>query len=103
MNAKLFYAAPIFTNIPKIMVLTEDGVLYTEYQEYDVLQIEKQEAVSYFDFDIADFECEDYPVWLPISFEEAIDMQFAGQPNWLPRYLKEKQVDITPAPIALHA
>lgn len=103
MNAKLFYAAPIFTNIPKIMVLTQDGILYTEFQEYDVLKIETQDGVNFDNFNVNDFECEDYPVWLPLTINEAQEMQFAGQPTWIHRYLSEKNVDITPAPIALHA
>lgn len=85
------------------MVLTHDGELYTEFLEYDVLQIEKKEGIDFESFDVKQHETEDYPLWLPISMAEAIDMEFAGQPYWLPRYLTEKQIDYSREPIALQA
>lgn len=94
MNARFFYAAPIFTNSPKLMVLTDDSVLYSEHREYEVINIDRQENVGFEDFNISEFESEDYPVILEISFTEAREMPLLGQPNWIDRYTAQKNIEV---------
>ena len=94
MNARFFYAAPIFTNSPKLLVLTEDQVLYSEHREYEVIKVEKNNNVSFDGFSEKDFESEDYPILLEIGYKEAREMPLAGQANWIDRYISSKHVTI---------
>ena len=94
MNARFFYGAPIFTNSPKLMVLTEDGVLYSEMKEYDILKVEKIENIAYSGFVEKNHENEDYPVLLEIGYQEAREMPLAGQANWVDRYVSTKNINV---------
>lgn len=94
MNARFFYGAPIFTNSPKLMVLTEDGVLYSEVKEYEVTRIQKTENLSYRHFEEKKFETEDYPVLLEIGLQEAREMPLAGQANWIDRYVSTNNIRV---------
>tara|TARA_R110002050_G_scaffold149463_1_gene275992 strand:+ start:11846 stop:12148 length:303 start_codon:yes stop_codon:yes gene_type:complete len=94
MNARFFYAAPIFTNSPKLMVLSEDNVLYSEYKEYEVLNVEKVDGVSFTTFTESEFENEDFPVLLEIGYKEAKEMPLAGQPNWIDRYVSSHNISV---------
>jgi hypothetical protein len=94
MNARFFYAAPIFTNSPKLMVLTEDSVLYSEHREYEVLKVEKSTKVNFDNFNVSEFENEDFPILLEIDYKEARDMPLAGQANWVERYVMNKSITI---------
>jgi hypothetical protein len=97
MNARFFYAAPIFTNSPKLMVLTEDSVLYSEHRDFEVINVERKENVSFTEFEIKDFENEDYPVILEINYAEAREMPLLGQPNWIDRYTAQKNIEVNMA------
>jgi hypothetical protein len=94
MNARFFYGAPIFTNSPKLMVLTEDGVLYSEVKEYEVTNVESINNVSYSNFIEKNFENEDYPILLEIGLQEAREMPLSGQPNWIDRYVDTKNISV---------
>ena len=94
MNARFFYAAPIFTNAPKLMVLSENSVLYSEYRDYEVLKVDKKEGVNFDSFEISNFETEDYPILLEIGFKEAADMPLNGQANWINRYIKNNNISV---------
>lgn len=94
MNARFFYGAPIFTNSPKLMVLSEDGILYSEVKEYEVTKIEKMDNVPYSEFIEKEFENEDYPVLLEIGYQEAREMPLANQPNWIDRYVLNKDIHV---------
>lgn len=94
MNARFFYAAPIFTNSPKLMVLTEDNILYSEIKEYEMVNIERVSDVSFATFSEKEFENEDFPVLLEIGYNEAKDMPLAGQPNWIDRYVSSNNISV---------
>jgi len=94
MNARFFYAAPIFTNSPKLMVLTEDSVLYSEHRDFEVINVERQTGVNYTAFNLSDYENEDYPILLEIKFEEAREIPLQGQPNWIDRYAAQKNINV---------
>lgn len=94
MNAKFYYAAPIFTNVPKLIVVTEDGVLYSEHKEYDVLKIDRKTNINFTTFSESDYECEEYPVLLEITYQEAREMPLNGQSNWIDRYASNKQITV---------
>jgi len=94
MNARFFYAAPIFTNSPKLMVLTDDSVLYSEHRDFEVINVERQTDVSFTEFEIKDYENEDYPIILEINYAEAREMPLLGQPNWIDRYTGQKNIDV---------
>ena len=92
MNARFFYAPPIFSSIPKIYVLTEDLTLYSEIRDYGVVQIEKTTVHSFSNFNTSDHENEDYPILLEIKRTEAMDMPLNTQAKWLERYLSSKGI-----------
>jgi hypothetical protein len=94
MNARFFYGAPIFTNSPKLLVLSEDGVLYSETREYEVTRVEKIDNVAYSNFIEKNYENEDYPILLEIGHEEAREMPLAGQANWIDRYINSKNINV---------
>ncbi|MFT4753963.1 MAG: hypothetical protein ACI9GM_000087 [Salibacteraceae bacterium] len=94
MNARFFYGAPIFSNSPKLLVLTEDGVLYSEIREYEVTTVDKIDNVAYSNFVEKNFENEDYPILLEIEYPEARDMPLAGQANWIDRYVNSKNINV---------
>lgn len=94
MKARFFYAAPIFTNSPKLMVLTDDSVLYSEHNEFDVLKVEKTIVKNYHDFSVSDYECEDFPVILEIDYEEARSMRLNGENNWIERYVANHSINV---------
>ena len=97
MNARFFYAAPIFANSPKLMVLTDDSVLYSEHRDFEVINVERKTGVSFDKFNVTDFETEDYPVLLEISYQEAKEMPLNGQPNWIDRYAANKSINVNMA------
>lgn len=97
MNARFFYAAPIFTNSPKLMVLTEDSVLYSEHRDFEVVKVDRKTEVGFDTFNIADHETEDYPVLLEINYQEAREMPLQGQPNWIDRYAANKSINVNMA------
>lgn len=92
MNARFFYAAPIFTNSPKLMVLTEDSVLYSEHYEFDVIETEKNIVENYSSFSVSDYESEDFPIILEIDFEEAKSIRLNGESNWIERYVADRSI-----------
>lgn len=94
MNARFFYAAPIFTNSPKLMVLSDNSVLYSEYRDYKVLKVDKKEGVSFDNFEVSKFETEEYPILLEIGFKEAADMPLNGQANWINRYIENNHISV---------
>lgn len=94
MNARFFYAAPIFTNSPKLLVLTDDSVLYSEHRDFEVINVERSTDVNFDNFKIADYESEDYPVILEINYAEAREMPLLGQPNWIDRYAAQKSINV---------
>jgi hypothetical protein len=94
MNARFFYAAPVFTNSPKLLVLTEDSVLYSEHRDFEVVRVERQTGFNFSDFDLSEHETEDYPIVLEISYEEAREMPLNGQPNWIDRYAAQKNINV---------
>lgn len=95
MKARFFYAAPIFTNTPKLLVLTSDGTLYSEVKEFQITQIEKSENHNFEAFDIKSFENEDYPVILEVDYQEAKEMVLNGQPNWIDNYINVAGAETT--------
>ena len=90
MKARFFYGAPIFSNSPKLFVLTEDGILYSQVSEYNTTKIEQTEHLSFSNFSIRDFESEDYPTFLEIDFKKACDIPLTNQVNWINRYILSK-------------
>ncbi len=92
MNARFFYAPPIFSSIPKVFVLTEDLTLYSEIRENALVQVEKITVSSFSNFKTAEHENEDYPILLEIKRSEAIKMPLNIQANWIERYLTSKSV-----------
>jgi len=94
MNARFFYAAPIFTNSPKLMVLTDDSILYSEHREYEVIKVEKTTEVNFENFNVSDYENEDFPILLEIDYKEARDMPLASQANWVERYVNNRNISV---------
>ena len=94
MNARFFYAAPIFTNSPKLMVLTDDSVLYSEHREYEVTKVEKTTEVNFENFNVSEYENEDFPILLEIDYKEARDMPLASQANWIERYVNNRNISV---------
>lgn len=97
MNARFFYAAPVFNNSPKLLVLTEDSVLYSEHRDFEVIRVERQTGFDFYNFDFSEHETEDYPIILEISYDEARDMPLNGQPNWIDRYAAQKNINVNMA------
>ena len=95
-----FNAAPIFTNSPKLMVLTEDSVLYSEHYEFDVVETEKNVVENFSTFSVSDYESEDFPIILEIDFEEARSIRLNGETNWIERYVADRSINAEMAMLA---
>lgn len=96
-QARFFIADPIYKTWSKIAVLTEDGVLYSEYLTYMKPTIFKKEQISFQKFQAEDFcfgELEHRSAYQPlreVSFSEAANYQLQSQDNWVKRYLDQKR------------
>ncbi len=93
MEARFFYAPPIFNTSPKIYVLTSDGEFYSEVRKSGRITMEIQRT-SYENFIESEFVTDDYPLLLEIPYHEAIDMPLKDQPNWVKAYLDRKNIVI---------
>ncbi|MGB1003581.1 MAG: hypothetical protein ACPGVC_05090 [Salibacteraceae bacterium] len=92
MNVRYFYAPAIFSSDPKLYVLTDDNVLYSETRNLSVIQVERTEVKNFKDFDPSNHQTEDHPILIEISSVEAKDITLNTQANWVKRYLLEKRV-----------
>ena len=90
MKIKYFYSPAIFSNQPKLYILTEDCILYSESRDYSVVQIDRCQVDSFEDFDPKSQESEDYPIFLEIDEMEATKISEDLRPNWMRRYILEK-------------
>ncbi len=91
MNVRFFYSPAIFSNYPKLFVLTDDAILYSESRDYSVVEVERYVVTSFQNFDPKEYETEEHPVLLEVSKTEATEISDDLRPNWLNRYLMEKR------------
>jgi hypothetical protein len=98
MKARYFIADPVYRTWAKIAVLTDDGVLYSEY-----LTFMKPTKFNKVGFDFKEFEAKDfsfgekehgnaYQGLREVSFEEAITYTLKSQNNWVKSYVEAKGV-----------
>lgn len=92
MKVKYYYSPAIFSNQPKLFVLTDDGILYSESRDYALIQIDRCKVDSFLDFNPKNHETEEYPILLEIDEMEATKISEDLRPNWVRRYLLEKKV-----------
>ena len=94
MKIRYFYSPAIFFTQPKLFVLTEDRVLYSESRDLSVTQIDQVEVKSFVDFNPKEHESEDYPILLEISSTEAKEISETLRFDWIHRYLLNKGISI---------
>lgn len=89
MHTRFFLAEAIYRTWPKLFVLTEDGLLYSEYKEFNNnAKVEKQ-----FDFDTfrsEDYNWGGYQTLVEIDKSIAISYKLTKQKNWVQKYLESK-------------
>jgi hypothetical protein len=86
MKTRFFYAPQAFNTWPKLFVLTEDGVLYCEYLNFNQLNaIRKQ--VDFEKFKASDYEYGGYQKMEEIDEETAKSKLLKNQSNWITIYL----------------
>ena len=95
MKIRFFVADGIHKTWPKIAVLTEDGVLYSEYLAWMKPVVFRKEGFEFESFKSEDFafgEEEHGNAYQPlreVGYEEAANFQLNSQGNWVTRYIEE--------------
>tara|TARA_Y100000589_G_C27175001_1_gene638330 strand:- start:1090 stop:1761 length:672 start_codon:yes stop_codon:yes gene_type:complete len=87
MKARLFKADAIYKTWPKIYILTEDGLLYSEYLDYLKPSVDKQNF-SFDSFSENDYSFGDYQKLSEIDEKTARKFRLVQQDNWVDSYLK---------------
>ena len=95
MKVRFFIADAVHRTWPKLAVLTEDGVLYSEYLAWMKPVVFRKEG---FDFNL--FKCEDfsfgaeehgnsYQSIREVEYNEAVNFQLNSQQNWIKAYIEK--------------
>ncbi|MCL1143219.1 DUF1643 domain-containing protein [Shewanella gaetbuli] len=84
---RFFYAKKTYNTWPKLFVLSDDGVLYSEYLNHNKLTIYK-ESVSCSGFDDNQFKWEGYQPIVEINRGEALCTRLTNQVNWVEQYMQ---------------
>lgn len=99
MKARYFIADAVFRTWSKIVVLTDDGVLYSEYLAYMNLTKFRKTDVDFYDFKDTDYSFGErehgnaYQSIREVTYQEAASFQLSSQQNWVNRYLLEVGVE----------
>lgn len=86
MKIRFFYAADVYNTYPKVYVLTEDGLLYSQYLKFNQGAIDRHQ-VDFDSFEEEDYSFGGYQGLVEITKEAAISKKLTDQINWVPRYL----------------
>ncbi len=92
-NVRFFIADPIHRTWSKIAVLTEDGILYSEYLSYMEPTIIKKSGINFNTFNASDYSFGErehghsYQPMREVSVDEAVAYKLTAQENWVKRYL----------------
>jgi hypothetical protein len=90
MKARFFYAERAYKTWPKLFVLTQDGILFSEYLDYmKPASISKQ--FDFETFESGDYQWGGYQSLIEISEEEALRKPLTRQINWISSYLNRKR------------
>lgn len=98
-RARYFIADPVHRTWAKIAVLTDDGVLYSEYLTYMKPTTYKKSGFDFDSFNACDFSFgkeehgHAYQRMREVSYQEASTYQLNSQANWIKRYLSEVGVE----------
>ncbi len=92
MKVKYFYSPAIFSSQPKLYVLTDDCILYSESRDFSLVHIDQIKVDSFQNFNPKNHETEDHPILLEIGETEATKISEDLRPNWIRRYLSGKRV-----------
>ena len=95
MKVRFFIADAVHRTWPKLAVLTEDGVLYSEYLAWMKPVVLRKEG-----FDFTSFKCEDfffgaeehgnaYQGIREVDYDEAVKFQLNSQQNWIKAYIEK--------------
>ncbi len=101
LRARYFIADPLYRTWAKIAVLTDDGVLYSEYLTYMKPTKFRKAGFNFNEFNVQDFSFGEkehgkaYQTIREVSYQEAITYSLKAQENWVERYVSEKGVIIT--------
>lgn len=79
---RFFYAEQTFKTWPKLFILTEDNLFYSEYLDNLTLKILKLKY-NFKTFKDSDYKFRDYQKITEISKEEALKVKLIEQENWL--------------------
>lgn len=94
-QARFFIADEVHRTWPKIAVLTEDGVFYSQYLAWMKPVVFKKEGVDFDSFTAKDFSFGEqehgsgYQSIREVSCEEASNFRLKSQENWINQYLRE--------------
>ena len=88
MKARFFKADAIYRTWPKIYILTEDGILYSEYLDYLKTVVYKQKK-KFDSFSEDDYSFREYQKLSEINEKTARKFRFIQQDNWVDSYLNK--------------
>lgn len=97
-KARYFIADPIHRTWGKIAILTDDGILYSEYLTYMKPTKFRQSGFNFDSFNAQNFSFgkeehgQAYQSMREVSYQEACSYQLKSQENWVTRYLAETDV-----------
>lgn len=100
-KARFFIAEGVYRTWPKVAVLTDDGVLYSEYLTYMKPTKFQQANFDFNTFTGSDFsfgEKEHGRAYQPlreVSFQEAANFPLRSQVNWVKKYVQDKNISIS--------
>ena len=89
MKVRYFIADPIFRTWSKIVILTDDGVLYSEYLAYMNLTKFRKTNINFDYFKDTDYSFGEkehgkaYQTIREVTYQEAVTYQLSSQQNWV--------------------
>ena len=89
MEARFFYGAATHRTWPKLFVLTEDGILYTQFLDF-MSPKSMENTFDFKTFEATDYSWSDYQSLVEIDEETAKSKNLTKQSNWIESYLNKK-------------
>lgn len=86
MLTRFFFAPQIHNTWPKLYVLTQDGVLFSEYLENMSISYDYQ-YVDFEEFKSIDYKFKGYQSLQEIDYSDAISKTLVNQANWVNKYI----------------
>jgi hypothetical protein len=88
MKVRFFYAPPIFNTWSRLLVLSDDGMLYTSFL-INLKLTDFNESVNFTKFNPSEYLFQGYQPITEITRQQALSAELTLQTNWVQEYLEK--------------